>query len=209
MAVGGVFGWNLWQGRSADQDLFLALPEPVSESPTLAWSWQADTEAQAAFAVGEVTLVEHSFDTLTALDSEGEELWTSSVGPDAFVTTAPGRDDLFIEASFNRMALRSLDDGSELWASDGRLLRAGDDWLLLHEDDRIREVDLLSGRELVVGRGQQQRRRRLHRRVRRREPAPDQVVAQRRAALGRRRARDRVVGVRAGRAGRGLRRARW
>ena len=80
--------------------------------------------------------------------------------------------------------------------------------MLLHDDDRIREVDLLTGRELVVGRGQQHRGCRLDRRVRRREPAPDQVVAQRQAALGRRRAGDRLDGVRAGRAGRGLRRAR-
>ena len=148
VAVGGVVGWNLWQGRSADQDLFLALPQPVTETPALAWSWQADTEAQAAFVVGEVTLVEHGFDTLTALDTEGEELWTSSIAPDAFVTTAPGRDDLFVEASISRVALRSLEDGSELWADDGRLLRTGEEWVLLHGDDRIREVDLLSGREL-------------------------------------------------------------
>ena len=34
VAVGGVFGWNLWQGRSADQDLFLALPQPCRTTPT-------------------------------------------------------------------------------------------------------------------------------------------------------------------------------
>ena len=129
VAVGGVFGWNLWQGRSADQDLLLALPQPVSETPTQAWSWQAGSQVQAVYAVGGVTLVEQDFDTLTALDAEGEELWTSSIGPDAFVMSAPGRDDVFVEASFDRIALRSLEDGAELWASEGRLgadrLRSG------------------------------------------------------------------------------------
>ena len=120
VAVGGVFGWNLWQGRSADQDLLLALPRPVSETPTLAWSWQASGEAQAVYAVGEVTLVEQDFDTLTALDAEGEELWTSGIGPDAFVISAPGRDDVFFEASLGGISLRSLDDGG----SSGRAMVA-------------------------------------------------------------------------------------
>ncbi len=60
----------------------------------------------------------------------------------------PADDDVFVEASLGRLAVRSLEDGAELWASDGRLLRTAEEWVLLHDDDRIREVDLASGREL-------------------------------------------------------------
>lgn len=148
VAVGGVFGWNLWQGRSTGQGLLLALPQPVTETPTAAWSWQASGQSPAVYAVGAVTLVEQSFNTLTALDADGEELWTSGIGPDAFITDAPGRDDVFFEASLDDISLRSLEDGAELWASEGRLMRTSEEWVLLHEDDQIREVDLLSGREL-------------------------------------------------------------
>ncbi len=148
VAMAGVLGWNLWQGRAADQDLLLAVPRPVSDTPTVAWSWLAGGEVQAVYAVGEATLVEHDFDTLTALDAEGEELWTSEVGPDAFVTEAAGRDDVFVEAALSGLSVRSMADGAELWESDGRFVRAAGEWVLLHDEDRIRELDLASGREL-------------------------------------------------------------
>ncbi len=104
VAVGGVFGWNLWQGRSADQDLLLALPQPVSETPTAGLVVAGRRPSRRpCYAVGDVTLVEHGLRHPDGARRRGRgavDLRDRARTPSS--PSAPGRDDVFVEASLRR-----------------------------------------------------------------------------------------------------------
>lgn len=121
-----------------------ALAGAVTAEPEEQWSWRPDGPTAGAAAVGDVLVVgSDDQDGVTALDEDGDVLWTSDVGGYAY--SLPEHDDLVFVTSYEGedVVVLSVDDGEELWSVDGGYLTGSGDDGLFYTDVDEEEVGLL------------------------------------------------------------------
>lgn len=122
------------------------LPRAVTEAPEEQWTWSPGDPA-AAVAVGDV-LVVNSGEQVTALDEDGEELWTSAGG--GGIRFFPEHEDVVFVSGEDRLSAFSMDDGEEIWSLEHHWVAgAGEEGLLVTDfnSDELSVLDPETGEE--------------------------------------------------------------
>ena len=129
-----------------------ALVGAVTEEPEEQWSWSPSGTVFGGAAVGDVLVVGSDGDEgVTALDEDGEELWTSEVG--GYPYTYAGQDDVVFVSPLEGegTVVLSIETGEELWSFDGYLSRATEEGLVstsYADDQTLALLDAKTGDEL-------------------------------------------------------------
>ncbi|MDF1606261.1 PQQ-binding-like beta-propeller repeat protein [Nocardioides sp. YIM 152315] len=150
VAVGGT-GWAMLRGGGDDDGYWsdrLAQPRAVATAPDLAWSWDAGDDVQQVVTSGSRTYVA-TMGGLTALDADGDAVWTSDLRRGSYVQVPSGEPGYLLTMSFEPVVVVALDagDGSELWTAPGAAYDVVGDHVVLVDDGVVRVLDAGTGRE--------------------------------------------------------------
>lgn len=120
----------------------------VTEEPEEQWSWSTSGTMFGGVAVGDVLVVGSDGDEgVTALDEDGEELWTSEVG--GYPYAYAGQDDVVFVSPLEGEGAEvlSVETGEELWSFDnGYVSRATEKGLVRTTYDDDQTLDLLDAK---------------------------------------------------------------
>jgi hypothetical protein len=148
VAIAGT-AWSLLHGE--DGDAFwadrLAQPSAVTSAPELAWTWEGSSVATVALA-GPTTYVAAD-DGIHAFDEQGDEEWSSHASSSTWVFAPSGAVDYVLAYDYQGSTLTALDadDGSTRWSTNGDVVDAVGDRVLMRTSDGILALDARTGDE--------------------------------------------------------------
>jgi outer membrane protein assembly factor BamB len=135
-----------WAVTGSDGDRVTSLPQAVTSEPDLDWSWSAPDDIGAVVADDETTYA-LTAGSLFALDGDGREMWEVEVDDAAYVNLPDERQDLlWLSGPDTGASLRSVEDGDEVFSTEGDIETVLEDSVIVSEEDEVRSIGLASGK---------------------------------------------------------------